>query len=81
MKYAIMSIDESRSAKKTAIRNTISAWKEIKFPCVNGHNREELKKFQLLLRELDREENLRLGDFCQKELVCRRLALQLFNII
>lgn len=47
MKYAIMSIDESRSAKKTAIRNTISAWKEIKFPCVNGHNREELKKFQL----------------------------------
>jgi GR25 family glycosyltransferase involved in LPS biosynthesis len=43
VKYAILSIDESRRAKKEALRNVVSGWDEIAVPAVVGAEKSDLE--------------------------------------
>lgn len=43
MKYAILSINDSRAEKKAAIRNVLSGWQEVFIEAVNGYNSQELE--------------------------------------
>lgn len=43
VKYAILSIDESRRAKKEALRNVVSGWDEITVPAVDGSKKSDLE--------------------------------------